>query len=45
MLGASMELVAELKTNQKVSAVLKRMVDKGEVVKTVEKKVSYFSVV
>ena len=45
MLGASMELVAELKTNQKVSAVLKRLVEKGEVVKTVEKKVSYFSVV
>ena len=45
MLNASAELVAELKTNQKASAVLKRLVDKGEVVKTVEKKVSYFSVV
>lgn len=44
MLGASMELLTELKTNQKVSAVLKRLVDKGEVVKTVEKKVSYFSI-
>jgi hypothetical protein len=44
MLGASMELMTELKTNQKVSAVLKRLVDKGEVVKTVEKKVSYFSI-
>lgn len=45
MLNASAELVAELKTNQKASAVLKRLVDKHEVVKTVEKKVSYFSVV
>ena len=45
MLNASAELVVELKTNQKASAVLKRLVDKGEVVKTVEKKVSYFSVV
>ena len=45
MLNASAELLAELKTNQKASAVLKRLVDKGEVVKTVEKKVSYFSVV
>ena len=45
MLNASAELVAELKTNQKASAVLKRLVDKGEVVKTVEKKVSYFSMV
>lgn len=31
-------------TNQKVSAMLKKLVDNGEVVKTVEKKVSYFSV-
>ena len=45
MLGASVELVTELKTNQKASAVLKRLVDKGEVVKTIEKKVSYFSMV
>ena len=30
-------------SNQKVSAMLKKMVDNGEVVKTVEKKVSYFS--
>lgn len=45
MLNASAELVAELKTNQKASAVLKRLVDKGEIVKTVEKKVSYFSMV
>ena len=30
-------------SNQKVSAILKKMVDKGEVVKTIEKKVSYFS--
>ena len=45
MLNASAELLAELKTNQKASAVLKRLVDKGEVVKTIEKKVSYFSVV
>lgn len=44
MLNASAELVAELKTNQKASSVLKRLVDKGEVVKTVEKKVSYFSI-
>lgn len=32
-------------SNQKVSAMLKKLVDNGEVVKTVEKKVSYFSVV
>ena len=32
-------------SNQKVSSMLKKMVDNGEVVKTVEKKVSYFSVV
>ena len=44
LMNASMELVGELKTNQKVSAVLKRLVDKGEVVKAVEKKVSYFSI-
>ena len=44
MLNSSMELLAELKTNQKVSAVLKRLSEKGEVVKTVEKKVSYFSI-
>jgi hypothetical protein len=31
-------------SNQKVSAMLKKMVDNGEVVKTVEKKVSYFSI-
>ena len=30
-------------TNQKVSALLKKLVDSGEVVKTVEKKVSYFA--
>lgn len=30
-------------SNQKLSALLKKLVDKGEVVKTVEKKVSYFS--
>jgi DNA-binding transcriptional regulator GbsR (MarR family) len=30
-------------TNQKVSALLKKLVDNGEVVKTVEKKVSYFA--
>jgi hypothetical protein len=30
-------------SNQKVSAMLKKMVDNGEVVKTIEKKVSYFS--
>lgn len=45
MLNASMELLSELKTNQKVSAVLKRLVEKGEVTKTVEKKVSYFAIV
>ena len=44
MLEYSVDLVAELKTNQKVSAVLKRLSEKGEVVKTVEKKVSYFSI-
>ena len=44
MLNASMELMSQLKTNQKASSVLKRLVDKGEVVKTVEKKVSYFSI-
>ena len=32
-------------SNQKVSAMLKKLVDNGEVVKTIEKKVSYFSVV
>ena len=31
-------------SNQKVSAMLKKLVDNGEVVKTVEKKVSYFSI-
>ena len=31
-------------TNQKVSAMLKKLVDNGEVTKTVEKKVSYFSI-
>ena len=31
-------------SNQKVSAMLKKMVDNGEVVKTVEKKVSFFSI-
>ena len=30
-------------TNQKVSALLKKLVDNGEVTKTVEKKVSYFA--
>ena len=30
-------------SNQKVSAMLKKLVDNGEVAKTVEKKVSYFS--
>jgi hypothetical protein len=30
-------------SNQKVSSMLKKMVDNGEVVKTIEKKVSYFS--
>lgn len=30
-------------TNQKVSALLKKLVDSGEVTKTVEKKVSYFA--
>lgn len=44
MLNASAELMSQLKTNQKASSVLKRLVDKGEVVKTVEKKVSYFSI-
>lgn len=32
-------------SNQKVSAMLKKLVDQGTVVKTPEKKVSYFSVV
>ena len=32
-------------SNQKISSMLKKMVDNGEVVKTIEKKVSYFSVV
>ena len=31
-------------SNQKISAMLKKMVDNGEVVKTIEKKVSYFSI-
>lgn len=30
-------------SNQKLSALLKKLVDKNEVVKTIEKKVSYFS--
>ena len=30
-------------SNQKVSAMLKKLVDSGEVVKAIEKKVSYFS--
>lgn len=32
-------------SNQKISALLKKLVDSGKVVKTVEKKKSYFSVV
>ena len=32
-------------TNQKLSALLKKLVDMGEVVKTTEKKKSYFSIV
>lgn len=31
-------------SNQKITALLKQLVDSGEVVKTIEKKVSYFSV-
>jgi hypothetical protein len=31
-------------SNQKVSAMLKKLVDNGEVIKTVEKKVSFFSI-
>ena len=34
----------KMTATQKASSVLKRLVDKGEVVKTVEKKVSYFSI-
>lgn len=37
------ESLADL-SNQKVSALVKQLVDSGEVVKTIEKKVSYFSV-
>ena len=44
LLNASVELATQLKTNQKTSSVLKRLVDNGEVVKTIEKKVSYFSI-
>ena len=32
-------------TNQKLSALLKKLVDSNEVVKTIEKKKSYFSIV
>ncbi len=42
------ELIAEAKlefTNQKVSALLKKLVDAGRVVKVTDKKKSYFSVV
>lgn len=31
-------------TNQKISALLRKMVENGEVTKTIEKKVSYFSI-
>ena len=31
-------------SNQKLSALLKKMIDSGEVVKTIEKKKSYFSI-
>lgn len=42
LLKASAEL-SEF-SNQKVSAYLKKLVESGKVVKTVEKKVSYFSI-
>lgn len=42
--GLSKAEVATL-SNQKISALLKKLVESGKVVKTVEKKKSYFSVV
>lgn len=37
------ERLAEL-SNQKISALLKKLVDNGEVVKTIEKKIAYFEI-